>query len=1222
MEDKNPRTAAMEFVGQKVRDLLAAEQIAADSNLIEEGLSSLMIMQIAGGLRKYKLRISFAALIEKPTLRDWAELINKAKIKEAGQVPERAAERAVERAAEESGGEPGKETGKELGKEPGEELAEGPADEPGGQFPLTDVQYAYWVGRDDGQPLGGVGCHAYLEFHGQSIDPLRLKLAWNALQRHHPMLRAKFFPNGRQAIMPSPYSEGIEVFELGGLAPDELQEELLSLRSARSHRKLKVEEGEVAGLALALLPDGTGRLFLDVDLLVADVLSLSLIIRDLAEAYLGKRLGEPPEYTFQDYIRSREEEAENQEREEDKRFWEGKLQAMDWEGLRMPLQTKPELIGKTRFSRRQASVGREDWQRIRQTAARCQSTPSMILLTAYALVLERWCSQESFFINIPLFNREMEDGRISAMVADFTNLLLVEFIKKPQETFLMTMERVKSTFLENVSHSGYSGVRVQRDHFGKMGGTGFVAPVVFACNIDYPLETPLSRQALGGVGYMVSQTPQVWLDFQTYAHDGELMLCWDAVDELFPEGLVDDMFDALQDLIQGLAQHDDWNQEFDVLPPRQKAQRAGELASLLPLCPPPKTLLSGFLSHVRQNPDSIALIDGRTQGSITYGELYRRALAVAGLLVRKGVQPGDYMGIFLPRGCGQIYAILGILMAGGAYVPIGINQPEERRRKLYKQIGLKALVTHREAFPGGPPDHEGILVVELEAGINKEGMDREGSDREGMDPGGLEVETDTGGLEVGTDTGGLEKPVMVSLQDSAYVIMTSGSTGSPKGVEISHEGAVNTIEDINGKFGISARDSVLMVSAIDFDLSVYDLFGMLSAGGRVIVLDEENYKDPDVWLKLMQHYSLSVWNSVPVLFDMLVTMAERREAPLDLRLVMLSGDWIGLDLPRRFFELNRNATVVALGGATEASIWSNYQVVPERLPSDWLTIPYGQPLKNQIYKGMDQWARVCPNYVAGELWIGGAGVAKGYKGDEELTGRKFKTDTIRWYKTGDSGRMWEDGTIELLGRLDNQIKIKGYRIETGEVESALMKLPGVANAVVCLSEENGDKVLAAYLVAKEKAKAKEKTEEKRYAEVEGVKEALAACLPHYMIPAVYVWAGELPLTVNGKPDKRQISELLKNRWQKTSFSPPEGALEGQIAKVWQEVLHKKELSRHDNFFKLGGDSLKAVEIVTKAGAVLKLPLMISIQTLFRCPTLREFALEIAKLGTGYEEEII
>lgn len=1193
MEHKELKTAAMEFVGQKVRDLLAVEQIAAHSNLIEEGLSSLMIMQIAGGLRKYKLKISFAALIEKPTLRGWAELINKAKIREAGKVPEGAAERAVERAAEESGD----------------------------QFPLTDVQYAYWVGRDDGQPLGGVGCHAYLEFHGQFIDPLRLKQAWNALQRHHPMLRAKFFPNGRQAIMPSPYNEEMEVFNLGGLAPDELEEELLSIRSALSHRKLRVEEGEVAGLALALLPDNTGRLFLDVDLLVADVLSLSLIIRDLAEAYLGKKLAEPPQYTFQDYIRSREAESAHQDREEDKGFWEGKLQAMDWAGLQLPLQTKPELIGKTKFSRRQAILGREDWQRIRQTAARYQFTPSMLLLTAYALVLERWCSQESFFINIPLFNRDLEDERISTMVADFTNLLLVEFRRKPGETFLMTMKRVKGTFLENVAHSGYSGVRVQRDHFGKMGGTGFVAPVVFACNIDYPLETPLSRQAFGRVGYMVSQTPQVWLDFQTYVHDEELMLCWDAVDGLFPEGLLDDMFGALQDLIQGLAQHDDWNQGFDVLPPRQQVQRAGELEKLLPLSPPPRTLLDGFLSHVRQDPDSIALIDSGTQREITYGELYRRALAVAGLLVRKGVQPGDYIGIFLPRGCGQIYAILGILMAGGAYVPIGINQPEERRRKLYKQIGLKALVTHRKAFPGRPRDHEGILVVELEAGIDEAGMNRKGSDREGMDTGGLEVGTDTGDLEAGMDTGGpevgtnpggLKKPVMVSPQDSAYVIMTSGSTGSPKGVEISHEGAVNTIEDINGKFGISAGDSVLMVSAIDFDLSVYDLFGMLSAGGRVIVLTEENHKDPDVWLTLMQRYSLSVWNSVPVLFDMLVTMAEQRGAPVDLRLVMLSGDWIGLELPRRFYALNRKATVVALGGATEASIWSNYQVVPKRLPPDWITIPYGHPLKNQIYKVMDPWARVCPNYVAGELWIGGAGVAKGYRGDEALTGQKFKTDTIPWYKTGDSGRMWEDGTIELLGRLDNQVKIKGHRIETGEVESALMKLPHVANAVVCLSEEHGDQVLAAYLVAKEK----------RYLESEGVKEALADCLPHYMIPAVYVCAGELPLTVNGKPDKKQIRELLKNRWQKRSFSPPQGEMEEQIAKVWQEVLHKQEISRHDNFFKLGGDSLKAVEIVTRAGAVLKLPLMISIQTLFRFPTLGEFALEIAKLGSGYEEEII
>jgi len=343
---------------------------------------------------------------------------------------------------------------------------------------------------------------------------------------------------------------------------------------------------------------------------------------------------------------------------------------------------------------------------------------------------------------------------------------------------------------------------------------------------------------------------------------------------------------------------------------------------------------------------------------------------------------------------------------------------------------------------------------------------------------------------------------------------------------------------------------------------------------------------------------------------MLVTMAESRKLSIDLRVVMLSGDWIGLDLPQRFYRLSNNSAVIAMGGATEASIWSNYIVVPTTIPLNWTSIPYGKPLKNQIYRVVDDFNRVCPNYVHGELWIGGAGVAKGYKGDEKLTAEKFITDTISWYKTGDKGRTWDDGTIELSGRIDNQVKISGYRIEIGEIESALLKLPYIANAVVCVIEENTDKKLAAYIVLKNEI------------DINIIKEALEAFLPQYMIPSKFFTAEKLPLTDNGKPDKVKIIESLEEQRDTETIVLPQSALEAEIENVWKEVLQMKRISRMDNFFRLGGDSLKAVEMVTKIGIVLRLTESISIQALFRSPTMQEFALEVDKLYSDYEEASI
>lgn len=1141
MEINDIKADAVNLVRDKVMRMLSVHDIAEDCNLIEEGLSSINIMQISNVLRKYNMRIPFAKLIEYPTINDWNEFIQNAIIT--------------------------KKVLKRDDRNKGYDTA----------FDLTDVQSAYFIGRRDDQPLGGVGCHAYMEFDGQNIEPDKLETAWNTLQKYHPMLRAKFLENGMQDIMPSPYRDKIMVLDLRGLTKNKLTAELISIRESLSHRKLNVEQGEVAGISLALLPDQKNRIFFDIDLLIADVLSLSIIICDLAKVYMGEILVSQSDYNFRDFMKYKVDDYSADHIERDKKFWQSKLNTISVETPAIPLRKRPELVSKTVFNRRKDIISKKEWIKIKQAAAGYKATPSMVLLTSYALILERWCNQESFFINLPLFDRDMENENIRGMAADFTSLLLVEFKRMPNETFLNTLQRVKNTFLENAAHSSYSGISVQRDIFTNIGRTGFIAPFVFACNIDYPLETALSRTAFGDISYMVSQTPQVWIDFQTYVKDDALILCWDAVDEIFPEGLLDDMFNALCQLIRSLSCEDNWSKIHDVLPQRQAEQRKAELDRILPLRYPDKTLLSDFLDNVGRSPDRIALIDGVVKKGVTYKDLYDKALKIAGLLIKSGTKAGDYIGITLPRGCEQIYAIMGILFAGAVYVPVGIYQPGDRRKRIYQQIGLRSLVTNTETMNKFLHNEEDLLIINLDDIPDKIS---------------------------------LNKPIVISPTDSAYVIMTSGSTGIPKGVEITHESAVNTIAAVNQICNISSRDTAIMVSSIDFDLSVYDVFGMLSSGGKVVVLSEETYRDPDLWLSLIEQYTISIWNSVPKLFDMLVTMAENRKRLIDLRIVMLSGDWIGLDLPQRFYRLSNDAAVIAMGGATEASIWSNYIVVPTTIPQDWISIPYGNPLKNQIYRVIDDFNRVCPNYVHGELWIGGAGVAKGYRGDHKLTAKKFITDTIRWYKTGDKGRIWDDGTIELSGRMDNQVKISGYRIEIGEVESALLKLPYIANAVVCVIEENTDKKLAAYIVLKNEI------------DINFIKEALKAFLPPYMIPSKFFAAGELPLTDNGKPDKVKIIESLEEQCDTDTIVLPQSTLEAEIESVWKEVLQMKSISRTDNFFRLGGDSLKAVEMVTRIGTALRITENISIQALFRSPTIQDFALEIDKLYSDYEEASI
>ncbi|MBF6179387.1 non-ribosomal peptide synthetase [Nocardia otitidiscaviarum] len=518
--------------------------------------------------------------------------------------------------------------------------------------------------------------------------------------------------------------------------------------------------------------------------------------------------------------------------------------------------------------------------------------------------------------------------------------------------------------------------------------------------------------------------------------------------------------------------------------------------------------------------------------TLTYGELAAQALAVAGALRAAGVRPGDAVAVQLPKGPDQIVATAGVLAAGGVYVPIGFDQPAARRAEIIRT---------------------GAVVAALTAGAEVP-----------------EVRTlALAGARVFAEP--LAEPVFPDPEAIAYVLFTSGSTGKPKGVEVPHRAAMNTIDDLDDRFDIGPADRALALSALEFDLSVYDIFGLFAVGGAVLAVDESQRAEPARWLELIERHRVSVLNCVPSLLDMLLSAASGRRLD-SLRMVILGGDWVDVALPGRLRQVAPDCRFAGLGGATETAIHSTIcEVVDARVPAEWSAVPYGTPLRNVRCRVVGPAGHDCPDWVTGELWIGGDGVAAGYRNDPERTADRFVThEGLRWYRTGDLARYLPDGTLEFLGRADHQVKIRGYRVELGEVESALRALPGVRHAIAAVIGSAAPK-LAAVVVGVEGAELR----------VETLLAQAADLLPAYMIPTRVELLAELPFTANGKPDRKAIVTLLAAGERVSEFVAPRTDLERALADIVAAVLGRDRVGATDDFFALGGDSVLATAVVAR-----------------------------------------
>ena len=446
-------------------------------------------------------------------------------------------------------------------------------------------------------------------------------------------------------------------------------------------------------------------------------------------------------------------------------------------------------------------------------------------------------------------------------------------------------------------------------------------------------------------------------------------------------------------------------------------------------------------------------------------------------------------------------------------------------------------------------------------------------------------------------------PRQGSSDDTAYIIFTSGSTGTPKGVVVRHKPVINLIEWVNRTFQVNARDRVLFITSLCFDLSVYDVFGLLAAGGSIRVVSSETVRDPQAMLAILQNEPITFWDSAPPALQQLApffsTIAAQKS---DLRLVFMSGDWVPVTLPDALKQTFPGVEVVSLGGATEATVWSNFYRIGDVNPN-WASIPYGKPIQNAQYYVLDDRFNPCPIGVTGELYIGGDCLASGYT-DPDKTTERFVANPLssqpqsRLYRTGDLARFFPDGNLEFLGRIDHQVKIRGFRIELGEIEVVLSQHCAISDSVVVAREDQpGDKRLVAYVVL---------SADQPSPTVSDLRNFLREKLPDYMVPSAIVVLDLIPLTQNGKVDRRALPIPEANRaGTLKAFLAPQTGIQRQLADLWQQTLGVTAIGITDNFFELGGHSLLAVNLVAQIEKTLgqRLP----VAAIFQSPTIEQQA---------------
>lgn len=1008
------------------------------------------------------------------------------------------------------------------------ELPPSPVRQTESGFPLTAVQKAYLAGRNGEIEWGGISCRYYMERDRENLDIHRFQRAVEKLVGRHPSLRTVIQLDFTQRVL----EYAVIPIRVQATTAESKEQILADCREELETALLPLD-GPLFRIALTQLNEQDWRVHVQLDMLCCDAMSIFVFWDDLEALYDGRALPEPG-IDLQSGIARESMPHSMEKREKDREYWAGKIGAFP-PAPQLPWDPKAEKVMKQPFGRRRYYLDPARLARLESVAVRLGLTVNTAFLTLFSELLSAFGSGSRFALSLTTMGRESFHPGVYHVIGDMTRLLLLA-VERKDRPILQNALQLQANLLEDLQHTSYSAIDVARD-IERETGEGQLYPVVFTNLLDLDkltgTQSPFDKDA-----YSRSGTPQVLLDHQLLPSDGGVLVCWDTVDEAFAPGILDCMFSVYTALLEKALDAAFWQETLRDLRPETDCQvqnRANRTDQPIKAC----ELLAGFRSQAERFPEKRAVLSEGV--SYSYRQLQTRAGQVSELLRDKGVRSGERVMIQMDKSFELIAAIAGTVQMGAVYVPMPHDQPRERLREIFDQSEAAGLLAERAESAIGDIPVFSMGDADLYPGVWRG-----------------------------------EAPEPEKL---AYIIYTSGSTGKPKGVAVTHAAAMNTIAAVNDYLELTSEDCLIGLSAVSFDLSVYDIFGALSVGASLLVPSEADRVDPAGWMRLCKEAGVTVWNTVPALMDMFLDycLATGKEpAGLPIREVILSGDWIPMDLCEKLRRVLPAARLTSMGGATEAAIWSNYYTVEEMDP-DWVSIPYGFPLPNQFFHVLDEFGRPCPNGVGGRLHIGGKGLAEGYYREPALTAEAFFTHPHsgeRLYNTGDYGRYIHSGELIFMGRRDTQVKINGYRIEIGEIQSALKKCGFSENTVAVVEERQGKKMIAFLKTSDSIDEAAVKREMKRF-------------VPGYFIPDRILPVERYPVTANGKVDQKALIRQYREMADGVAGRPAAGkdsalsSQEREVLSLLRQELGFPDLQPQDDFLGLGVTSLALISLANK-----------------------------------------
>ncbi len=907
-------------------------------------------------------------------------------------------------------------------------------------LPLTEIQSAYLVGRMS----GGDETKVYQEFLLLRHDADRLEHAWRRLVEHHPMLRAVVHADGTLSIAES-VDHSVPRHDHTGR--EDAEAAIGEVRARMTAASMPLDQGPMFAFEISVLPEGRLVLHTALDLLIADPRSLGLIFEQLFRLHDGEPgVLDTPADGYPRYLVERAERARGPRAEPVRAEWRAKFEA---------LPPGPPIEGRPGAARVHRRFDLDTWARLRERAGEIGVPADILLLTAYCDVLREEFSAEPFTIVVVSWDRPHAADHL---VGDFTRL-----------SWLVVDDELP-TGAEDRARAVWARVRSDLDRTEVLDGVGPMRqrvlrsqgrlrlPVVFT---RLPASETAAPPAGVEVRYSQSQTAQVSLDHVPLLVGDSLVCQWDAMADALPDGRLDRLFERYAERVRALAGEsgtDEW-----ALPPQ---------------------LESALAEHAGR---PAVRFDGET---LTYRELDRRTARMARHLIRLGCRPGDHIGVHMDRSADLVVALLAIVRAGAAYVPIDPANPPDRVRFLLDDSQVRLVIA--DAARCALPEEAGLPVVCPE-----------------RDRAAIGAEPD-GPLDA-----------RVGPLDPVYMIYTSGTTGQPKGCRNSQRGLTNRLRWMQDRFPLGPGDRVAQKTPYGFDVSVWEFFWPLLTGACVVVARPGGHLDPGYLARLFRTEGVTVTHFVPSMLGMFLPQPGAAECR-SLRYVFASGEALPAPTAARFFEVLPGTELHNLYGPTEAAI----DVTHWECRRDWTepTIPIGRPIANTRVHVLDEDRRPVPAGAEGEIYLDGYGVALGYHRRPELEEERFVpspfADSIapRLYRTGDRGRLGPDGVLYYLGRTDNQFKIRGLRVEGEEIEAALVAVPGVVEArVLPVDDPAGGQALAALCVA-------DGPEPKTAV----IREHLARTLPAYLLPSRIRFVPRLPLTPNGKLDRGAAADLLAN----------------------------------------------------------------------------------------------